>query len=241
MQVNTGASDASPTWSDELFGTSGYELRANQSGNGATSSTASASWPSVLKPSSGTSLLNQLWGFTADTSGAQITTYDGTGAHYNQERINWDNTGSFASAPLISAWKDSTLPAASPGTQPSPTSGGDGSSIVNGTSGDTGNTSYLKGVVYGVGVTSGGAADNPSSNYGTNPSATTGTAGAVTSSAGAWSGWQSLQAATQWLANGATPHATTAGTWNFLLALYIGANMTGGTLVPVVGFQYQWV
>src|SRR4029077_7016579 len=240
LQGNTGASDSATTWTDILFGTAGYELRANNSGNGATTTTASASWPSVLRPTSGTSLMNQLWAFSADATGLQINTYDGTGAHYNQLRVNWDATGTFASAPLISAWKDNTLPAASPGTQPSSTAGGDGSSIVNGST-DTGNAAYLKGAVYGVGVTAAGAADNPASNYGTNPTVTTGSAGAVTSSAGAWSGWQSLQAATQWLANGVVPKATTAGTWNLLLALYIGVNITGGTLLPQFGFQYTWV
>jgi hypothetical protein len=112
--------------------------------------------------------------------------------------------------------------------------------VVNGSS-DTSNTSYLKATVYGNGVTAAGAADNPSSNFGTNPTVTSGTAGAVTTTNATWSSWQSLQASTQWIANGAIPKSVTAGTWNFLLALYIGANMTGGTLVPVLGFQYQWI
>ncbi len=133
LQANTGASDTSTTWTDVLFGSSGYELRAALSGGGATTTTPSASWPSMLKPASGVTLVNQMWAFSADAVGLQINTYDGTTAHYMQFRIDWDNTGTFASAPLISAWKDSTLPAASPGTQPGT---GDGSSIINGTSGE---------------------------------------------------------------------------------------------------------
>jgi hypothetical protein len=241
LQGNTGAgTDASPTWTDVLFGTANNELRAGLSSGAQTTSTSSALWPSMLRPSSGTALIDRLYQFTADTTGYQIATYDGTGAHYNQFRINWDNSGTYAASPLISAWKDSTLPAASPGTQPSPSSGGDGSSVINGSS-DTSNASYLKGTVYGFGVTAGGSADNPGSNMGTTPSVTNGSAGAVTSTTGAWTAWQSLQAATQWLANGATPHATTAGTWNALFALYMGANITGGVLLPIVGFQYQWI
>lgn len=236
MQANTGATDASPTWTDVLFGTAGYELRANSTGNGATTTTSSATWPSVLKPSSGTTLLDQMWAFSADTTGLQVL-YNGTGSHYNEFRIYWDAVGTFGSAPILSAWKDNTYPAASPGTQPGT---GDGSSIINGSS-DTSNTSHLKATVYGVGVTAAGAADNPSSNMGSNPSATTGSAGAVTTSAGAWSSWQSLQSATQYVQNGVTPKATTAGTWNFLLALYISAGMAGGTLLPVLGVQYTWI
>lgn len=239
MQSNTNTTDASPTWTDVLFGTAGYELRACLSTSGATTTTSSANWPSMLRPSSGTQLIDTMYAFSADTTGLK-TIYDGTGSHYNEFRINWDNLGTFAAAPIISAWKDSTLPSASPGTQPPTTSGGDGSSIVNGSS-DTNNASYLKGVAYGYGVTTGGSADNPSSNYGTNPTATSGSAGATTTSSAAWSGWTSLQSATQWLADGVTPAATTAGTWNFLLALYMGVNITGGTLLPVLGFQYQWI
>ena len=238
LQVNTGASDASPTWTDLLFGTANYELRAAISG--AAGNIASASWPSMLKPLIGTTLIGQLWGyFGSDNSGGlQVTTYDGTGAHYNQFRINWDALGTFASAPLISAWKDNTLPAASPGTQTSP---GDGSNVVNGTSGESSSTSLLKGTAFGNGVTAGGAADNPGSNFGTNPTATSGSAGGSATINATWLAWQSLQAATQWIVNGAIPKATTAGTWNFLLAFYLAASMIGGILLPVLGFQYTWI
>jgi hypothetical protein len=238
LQVNTGASDASPTWTDILFGTAGYELRAALAAGSQTTSTASASWPSILKPTSSTTLIDKMYAFTADTTGFVITGGDSTGAHRNVYRINWDNTGTFASAPIISAWKDNTYPAASAGTQTSP---GDGSNIINGTSGETSSTSALKGVAYGVGLTSGGSTDNPGSNYGTNPTATSGSAGAQVPVLATWGSWQSLQSATQYIQNAQTPQAATAGTWNFLLALYLAAGMTGGTLLPVVGFQYTWI
>jgi hypothetical protein len=239
LQGNTGASDGSPTWTDLTFGSSGYELRANLSGNGATTTTPSASWPAMLKPASGATLVDQLWLFTADTTGHQITTYDGTGSHYNQLRINWDNTGTFSSAPLISAWKDNTLTAASPGTQNTP---GDGSNIVNGTSGESSSRSLIKATVYGYGLNASGVADNPSSNMGSNPTVTTGTgAGAVTTTASTWTSWQDLQSSEDWIANGVIPQAATAGTWNFLLAMYIAASMVGGVEVPVIGVSYTWI
>lgn len=239
LQANTGASDVSPTWTDLPFGTANNELRANLSGNGATTTTASASWPAMLKPSSGATLVDQLWLFTADTTGSQITTYDGTGSHYNQLSINWDNTGTFASAPLISAWASNTLPAASPGTQNSP---GDGSNIVNGTSAESSSRSLIKATVYGFGVNASGVADNPSANMGTNPTVTSGTgAGAVTTTASTWTAWQDLQGNVDWISNGAIPQGTTAGSWNLLLAMYLAASMIGGTEVPVLGISYTWI
>jgi hypothetical protein len=239
MDVNTGTSDASPTWTSIAFGTSGNELRAALSTGSQTTSTASASWPSITKPTSGTTLINKLYAFTADTTGFVITGGDGTGTHYNVFRINWDAVGTFAAAPIISAWKDNTYPAASPGTQPGAGSG-DGSGIVNGSS-DTSNTSYIKATAYGNGVTAAGAADNPSSNMGSNPTATNGSAGAVTTTNATWSAWQSLQSTSQYIQNGVTPKATTAGTWNFLMAEYIGVNLTGGVLLPVLGISYSWI
>ncbi len=247
LQANTGTSPAgegsgTATWTDVLFGTAGYELRAALSGGSQTTSTASASWPSILKPASGTTLIDRMYAFSADTTGLQVTNYDGTTAHYLQFRINWDNTGTFNSAPIISAWKDNTLPAASPGTQNSATTGGDGSSIINGTSGETSSTSCLKLNAYGQGLTSGGVQQTPAANAAGTLSATAGTAGAVTPGSAAWlATWQSAQAATQWIANGGTPQAVTAGLWYFVAALYIPAGLTGGTLLPVLAFQYTWI
>jgi hypothetical protein len=248
LQVNTGTTPAgegsgSATWTSVLFGTAGYELRAALSSGSQSTSTPSASWPSMLKPSSGTTLIDRMYAFTADTTGYQITTYDGTSAHYLQFRINWDNTGTFNSAPIISAWKDNTLPAASPGTQNSATTGGDGTSIINGTSTESNSYSLLKCNAYGQGLTSGGAQQTPSANAaGTLAVNSHSASGAATPSSAAWlSTWQDLQAATNWIANGGIPQATTAGLWYFVLSLSIAASMTGGTLLPVIGMQYTWI
>jgi hypothetical protein len=248
LQANTGAGAAgegsgSATWTDVLFGTSGYELRAALSGGSQTTSTASASWPSILKPASGTTLIDKMYAFSADTTGLAITTYDGTTAHYLQFRINWDNTGTFNSAPIISAWKDNTLPAASPGTQNSATVGGDGSSIINGTAGESGSFSLLKANAYGQGLTSGGSQQTPAANAaGTETVNGHSAAGAATPGSAAWlATWEDLQAATDWIANGGIPQAVTAGLWYLTLILRIAAGMTGGILLPVIGFQYTWI
>ena len=244
-QTNSGT-DASPTWTDLPFGTANNELRLCASGAGA-AGTASASWPTFLRPAA-VQLIPELWAFTADTTGLKIATYDGSSianliTHYMQWRINWDAFGTFASAPILSAWKDATLPAASPGTQPPATSGGDGSSFVNGHATDTSNLSYIHANAYGYGVDTGGTQQTPASQAGgTLAAASHSASGAASPGTGAWlATWQDLQAATNWIADGVTPKATTAGYWYIVLAFFTGPNMTGGTLLPVLGMQYTWV
>ena len=237
LGVNTGTSDASPTWTNISFGTAGYELRAALTGGAQTTSTASTAWPSIVKPGSGSTLITALYAFTADTTGYLITGGDGTGSHYNVFRINWDATGTMGSAPIISAYANNTYPAASPGTQGT----GDGNAVINGTSTESSSKSLLKASVYGNGVTAAGAADVPSANMGSNPTVGTGTTGAVTTVNATWTAWQDLQAGTDWIVNGAVPKAVTVGAWNFLLAMYIAASQTGGTLLPVLTFNYTWI
>lgn len=242
VNAGTAVTDASPTWSDMTFGGANFELRACGSGAGG-ASIASASWPMYLRPGS-TGVIPEIWAYLgSDASGGlQLKTYDGTTAHYMQLRIKWDSLGTFASSPIISAWKDNTYPAASPGTQPSPTAGGDGTSIVNGHATDTSSTSYLKANAFGYGVDTGGTQQTPASNAGGTMVVTTGTAGAVNPGTGAWlATWQSLQASTQYIQDAVIPKATTSGFWYFLIALWTGPSMTGGTLLPVLGFQYSWV
>ena len=245
MQANTGSGAAgegsgSATWTDVLFGTSGYELRAALSGGSQSTTTPSASWPSILKPNSGVTLVNEMWAFSADAVGLKITTYDGTTGHYLQFRISWDNVGTHASAPIISAWKDNTLPAASPGTQPGT---GDGSSIINGTSGESSSLSLLHANAYGQGLTSGGVQQTPGSNAGGTLAVNSHSgSGAATPSSAAWlATWQDLQASVNWIANGGIPQATTSGLWYMCMAVWIAASMTGGVLLPVVGLSYTWI
>jgi len=152
-----------------LFATASYELRLCASGAGG-GSIASASWPTYTRPTS-VGVIPEMWGYfgTDNSGGLKINTYDGTSAHYMQWRDNWDNTGTFASAPIKSAWKDSTLPAASPGTQPAAGVSGDGSCFVNGANPDTGTSpilSYIHANSYGFGVDASGTQQTPSANAG---------------------------------------------------------------------------
>lgn len=224
------------------FATANNELRLCGSGAGG-ASIASASWPTYLRPGA-TGVIPEMWGyFGSDASGGvKITAYDGTSAHYMQWRINWDALGTFAAANILSFWKDNTLPAAVPGTQPSAGAGGDGSSFVNGHATDTSSTSYIKMNAYGSGITAAGTQETPASNAAGTMLVTSGTAGSVVPGAAAWlATWQSGQSATQFITGTVTPKATTAGFWYTVFAFFTGPNMTGGTLLPVAGLQYQWV
>lgn len=241
LRFNSG-SDASPTFtgnSINFAGSSGNnELRFAQSGTGAGTTLSYTNWPFVTRPSSGTQVINQLYGFPTDGAGTQITTYDGTSAHYMQLQWNWDNTGTFAAAPQFSAFGDNTHATPSPGTQPGAQSG---SPIVNGHSSDTSSTSYLKINAYGQ---SGNQV--PSANAGGTVSVTTGsgTTGSPVGSVpatNAWlSTWQSAQGWVQYIVNGVVPSATTAGQWYWVCILYTGANMSTGTLQPVITLQYAY-
>lgn len=136
-------------------------------------------------------MVNDLWAFSADTTGLRIPTYDGTTAHYNVLRWNWDNLGTFAAAPQFGAFGDSTHTTPSPGTQPGAQSG---SPIVNGHATDTSSTSYLKANAYGYGVDAAGTQQTPGTNAAGTMLVTSGTAGAVSPATGAWlATWQSLQ------------------------------------------------
>lgn len=233
--------DASSTWTTSLaFGGSAgaNEIRwANTGAGGA--STSSAAWPFFTRSASGTAVVPELWGCSADTTCVKCATYTGSNANANVFRWNWDNTGTFAAAPQFSMFGDSTHATPSAGTQPGATSG---SPIVNGQTTDTSSTSYFKINAYGVGVTSGGVQQTPSAGtVGTNPSATTGTAGALTPSSAAWlTTWQSAQGWIQYILNGQTPQAATAGFWYWTGLLFQGVNMSTGTLQPVVTFQYAY-
>jgi hypothetical protein len=233
---NTGT-DASPTWSGTSLafaGTSGAnELRFAPS-SGATTTTASASWPVIQHPTSGTAVVPQLWAFTADTTGLQ-TIYDGTNSKSNVLRWHWDNTGTMVAAPQFTAYANSTHTAPSAGTQPA---GTNNDPITNGQSSDTSSTSYLKAAAWGSVVAP--ASSLTAGSAGSAPSATTGTAGAITTTASAWSTWQSLQGAIQYIVFTGTPAATTANTWNWTCILYLGANISTGTITPICTFTYVY-
>lgn len=235
LQFNSNT-DASPTWTGNNISFGG-SAGANQirwcaaSAGGA--STTSANWPLYTRPGS-TTAVAECWCFATDGSGVKVATYDGGRTNSNVFRIDYDNVGTYAAAPSLTAYSDSTNTAASPGTQPGAQSG---SPIINGST-DTSNTSYLKGNMYGTAQTSNltaGAA-------GTTLAVTSGTAGSVSPSAAAFlATWQSLQAATQYITFPSTPAATTAGDIFFSLALWTGPTMsTSSSMQPVVCWQYAY-
>lgn len=233
LQYNTGT-DASPTWTGTAIafgGTSGAnELRWASSG--ATTTTASASWPYITRTAS-VFTVAQLWAFTSDAVGLQVNTYTGTNANSNVLRWNWDSVGTFAAAPQFSLFNSTahTTPTA-----------GDGS-IAGGNSTDTSSTSYLKINAYGYGVDTGGTQQTPAAgSLTTAVAATDGTAGAVSPGTGAWiaTHWQSAQGWTQYILDAVVPKATTAGFWYWTCVMYVGPGMTTGTLTPVITMQYSY-
>jgi hypothetical protein len=242
LDYNRG-NDTTPDWTGTTIavgGTSGAnEFRFTKAGDGG-ASTASASWPKFRRLAS-VGAVDELWAFSADTTGLEVATYDGSRTFARVLRGNFNNTGTAVSAMKLSSYATSSLGAATPGTQPSDPST-DGSGIVNGHATDTSSTAYLKGNAYGSGLTAGGTQETPSAgNVGTTLAATSGTAGSVVPGAAAWlATWQSLQADTQYITGTAIPQATTAFFWYFTLALYSGPNLClGSNIAPVIAIQYD--
>lgn len=241
MDYNQG-SDGTPNWTGTTISTGG-SAGANEfrfcapSAGGA--STSSANWPKFRRLAS-PGVVGELWAFSADTTGIKVATYDGTNAAARVLRLNFNNGGTPVSAMKFSSYATSSLGAATPGTQPSDPAS-DGSGVVNGHATDTSSTAYLKGRCYGSGLTAGGTQETPSSgSVGSAFTATDGSAGAVTPSAGAWSASQSLQADSQYLQGPATPQATTAFFWYIIISLWSGPNLClGSNIAPILACQYD--
>lgn len=234
LKVNTGT-QASPTWTAEANqGGAGVELRwSDQSNQGAT---ASASWPAVLRPAAATNI-PYLYAFSADTTslgsqgGGTNVPVAFSNANYNQIQVSWDGVGTFASAPILTAYASTAHAAITRGT-PS----GD---VLAGNTTDTGATqrSYLKANLYGSGATvqvPGAAPTNA-------PVITDGTTGALTPGSAAWlTNYQGLQGDNDYIQYGSTPTALTAQVLYAILALFTGPNMATGTYLPVVSVKYTY-
>jgi len=234
LQINTGT-NASPVWTAlSNNGTSGAnELRfSDLSTQGAT---ASASWPYMTRPGS-TQQVPYQYAFTADTTslglwGTSTNTpvaFAQDASHYLSHRWSWDALGTFASAPIFTAYASTGHAAITRGD----------SSLLGGNTTDTGGTarSYLKGVLWGRVTSAGAPATNP-----TAFTVTDGATGAVTPTAGAnWSSNQGLQGDNDWLQAAATPAATTADQLNMMICLYTGPNELTGTYLPVISCKYTF-
>jgi len=229
FQFNSNT-NASPTWTD-LIGAN-HELRFHDT-NTAGLSTASAAWPYVTRPSS-TGMVSYAYGYTADAVGLGLIGSGGAPTawartNYLQYRWHWDNTGTFASAPVITCYATTAHAAITRG---------DGS-ILGGHATDTGATakSYIKCAIFGRV----GSAGVPAAAPGADPVVTDGTVGSISPTAGAnWSGWQGLMGDNDWLTSVFTPAATTADDLYEELTMFDGPNETPGVLLPVHSFKYTY-
>lgn len=229
LEANRG-NVGTPNWSNVLG--ANREIRWHDT-SAAGLTTASASWPFMTRPAA-TGGVDYAYAYTADAVGdgvfgggvGQIPAAFAT-TQYLQFRWSWDNVGTFASAPLFTAY---------PSTSHGVPSRGDGS-VLGGHASDTGATAraYLKGVIYGSGTTTQVPAAGPAT-----PLVTDGATGSVASSAAAWSNWQGLQGDTDYLSYPSTPTAVTAQVLYTMLRLFTGPNMSAGTHVPVVSCKYTY-
>ena len=236
FQLNTG-SNASPTWTSVPATGAGTGQELRYSDLSTQGSTASASWPAVTRPISGTAGVDYLYVFTADTTSLGVfgggtstpVAYSNT-AQYRFLRFDWDNTGTFASAPIFTAY---------PSNAHGSVTRGDGS-ILGGHASDTGATarSYLKGNAFGRVDSAGVPAAAPSNA----PVVTDGTTGSVSPSAGAnWlTNFQGLQGDNDYITAPFTPAATTADQWSMIIRLFLGANTNAGVSTPVISLRYTY-
>lgn len=234
FQLNTGT-NAAPVWTSVPASGAGTGQELRFSDSSAQGAVASASWPYMTRPAA-TGGVDYLYVFTADTTslgylGTSTNTPVAFGnGNYRALRLDWDNLGTFASAPIFTAY---------PTTAHGAISRGDGS-LLGGHATDTGATarSYLKGNGFGRVDSAGVPAAAPANA----PVVTDGATGALTPTAGAnWlTNYQGLQGDNDWMAFPSTPAAVTADQWSLMLRLFTGPNMTPGTLVPVISCKYTY-
>lgn len=183
-----------------------------------------------------TAAVPYLYIFSADTTslgvlGTTSTTPAAfTNASYLQARINFDAVGTFASAPILTAYPTTAHAAVTRGDN----------SLLGGNTTDTGATqrSYLKGNMFGR-VTSAGAPAVAPTNA---PVVTDGATGALAPTAGAnWcTNYQGLMSDLDYLQFPSTPAATTADNINIMLALFTGPNMSTGTYTNDITVKYTY-
>lgn len=234
LEGNTGT-NATPVWTAIGAAGSGTGVELRFSDVSTAGATASASWPFMTRPAA-TAGVDYLYAFSADTTALGIlgtsstTPTQFTNASYQQFRWNWDNTGTFASAPIYTAY---------PSTAHGAISRGDGS-ILGGHATDTGATarSYLKGNAFGR-VTSAGAVAAAPTNA---PVVTDGATGSLAPTAGAnWLvNYQGLMGDTDFITAPFTPAATTPDTWSIMLRLFTGPNQAPSTYTVVVSNRYTY-
>ena len=217
----------------EVGPTAGKEVRWSDSAT--QNGIASAAWPAMIRPAAAT-IVSYTYAYTADAVGFGFISGQASPCpayskdNYLWARWNWDNLGTFASAPIFTAY---------PTTAHGAIVRDDGS-LLGGKIADTGGTgkSYLKGNAFGRVDSAGAPAAGPINA----PVVTDGTIGSVSPVAGAnWiTNFQSLQGDNDWITSIFTPAATTANTWSLHYALFTGPNMTPATYTVVMTLKYTW-
>jgi len=230
LDANRGT-QGTPVWVSVL----GANKETRWSDSNAQNNVASASWPAMIRPGS-TQNVAYTYAFTADATGdGYIGSSGGTvpsfsNSNYNWGRWNWDNTGTFASAPIMTSY---------PTTAHGSITRGD-NSLLGGNTTDTGATqrSYLKANIFGRVDSAGAPAAAPTNA----PVVTDGATGSVSPTAGAnWAtNYQGLQGDNDYLTFPNTPAATTADTQHCIFALFTGPNMTPSTYTVVITLKYTW-
>lgn len=176
------------------------------------------------------------YAFTADTTSLGLfgtssntpAAFAQDATHYLSHRWHWDNVGTFASAPIFTAYASTAHAAISRGDN----------SLLGGNATDTGSTarSYLKGVMWGRVNSAGAPAANP-----TAFTVTDGATGSVSPTAGAnWSANQGLQGDNDYLTAAQTPAATTADDYQLMIGLFTGPNMATGTYTFDISSRYTF-
>lgn len=243
IDFNEGT-DGAADWTGNVIAFGGSaganEFRFQRTGGGGGPTTASASWPNIIRPAAN-AVVEEMYAFTSDAVGLKVN-YDGTIAQTMVLRFDFDALGSPASVMQFSAFQDTSDTTPTPGTQ---TNGAtDGRNIINGHATDTSSTSYLKINAFGCGYPSAGSQETPSTsgNAGTTLAATSGTAGSVAPGAGAWLvTWQSAQGWTQYISGTGLVKVTQAFFWYIACVLYVGPNMgTGNMVFCPFTLQYTW-
>jgi hypothetical protein len=230
LDANLG-SQATPTWTS----VTGASKEVRWSDLSTQDDVASASWPAMIRPAT-TQSVDYTYGFTDDDSGTGFIGSAGpppafSNNNYHWARWNWDAVGTFASAPIFTAYKT---------TGHAAISRNDGSLL--GGSADTGSSgnerSYLKANLYGRGTIAGAPAAAPTNP----PTVTIGSAGSVTpAGATSWcTNYQGLMADTDYITFYATPSPTTADSNECIFALFTGPNMVPSTYTVVISMKYTW-
>lgn len=226
LEGNHGT-QATPVWV-EVGPTTGKEVRWSDSPT--QNGIASGSWPAMIRPAS-TQIVSYTYAYTADATGFGFISGQASpcpafaNSNFQWARWNWDASGTFASAPIYTAYKTAASHD-SPGA-------GDGT-LLGGHATDTGSRSYLKANVYGqVGA--------PGAAPGAAPAVGNGAVGNQQGTTGAtWmTNYGDLQGDIDWITAGFTPGAG-ANVWHVMFALFTGPNEIPGTYIVVMTLKYTW-